>query len=218
MSDGYETAEARRGAWENRMSRRERKKLETRRRILDAALRLMADKPYDQVRIEDICTEADVANATFFLHFPNKSALVLAYNEDVAAKVEEKLASDGLDASGRLQTLLKVYLAEWGTHSHLMRQIVLELISQPASGATFNEVSPGLLALVGDIVRDGQKSGEFSKKIGPETAALALIAAWNALAITWAKTGDTKHTAEAHWQTLEVFLNGLRVRDGLSRQ
>jgi AcrR family transcriptional regulator len=218
MSDGYETAEARRRAWENGMSRRERKKLETRRRILDAALRLMADKPYDQVRIEDICTEADVANATFFLHFPNKSALVLAYNEDVAAKVEEKLSSDGLSASEQLQTLLKVYLAEWGTHSHLMRQIVLELISQPASGATFNEVSPGLLALVGDIVRDGQKSGEFSKKIGPETAALALIAAWNALAITWAKTGDTKHTAEAHWQTLEVFLNGLRVRDGLSRQ
>lgn len=218
MSDGYETAETRRKVWENRMSRRERKKLETRRRILDAALRLMADKPYDQVRIEDICGEADVANATFFLHFPNKSALVLAYNEDVAAKVEEKLASDGLNASTRLQTLLKVYLAEWGTHSHLMRQIVLELISQPASGATFNEVSPGLLALVSDIIRDGQKSGEFSSKIEPETAALALIAAWNALAITWAKTGDTKRTAEAHWQTLDLFLNGLRMRDGLSRQ
>lgn len=218
MSDGYETAETRRRVWENRMSRRERKKLETRRRILDAALRLMADKPYDQVRIEDICGEADVANATFFLHFPNKSALVLAYNEDVAAKVEEKLASDGLNASTRLQTLLKVYLAEWGTHSHLMRQIVLELISQPASGATFNEVSPGLLVLVSDIIRDGQKSGEFSSKIEPETAALALIAAWNALAITWAKTGDTKRTAEAHWQTLDLFLNGLRMRDGLSRQ
>lgn len=218
MSDGYETAETRRRVWENRMSRRERKKLETRRRILDAALRLMADKPYDQVRIEDICGEADVANATFFLHFPNKSALVLAYNEDVAAKVEEKLASDGLNASTRLQTLLKVYLAEWGTHSHQMRQIVLELISQPASGATFNEVSPGLLVLVSDIIRDGQKSGEFSSKIEPETAALALIAAWNALAITWAKTGDTKRTAEAHWQTLDLFLNGLRMRDGLSRQ
>lgn len=218
MSDGQNTVEARRGAWENRMSRRERKKLETRRRILDAALRLMADKPYDQVRIEDICTEADVANATFFLHFPNKSALVLAYNEDVAAKVEEKLASDGLNATTRLQTLLKVYLAEWGAHSHLMRQIVLELISQPASGATFNEVSPGLLTLVGDIIRAGQKSGEFSTKIEPETAALGLVAGWNAHAIAWAKTGDTKRSADAHWQTLEVYLNGLRVRDGLSRQ
>jgi AcrR family transcriptional regulator len=218
MSDGYGTVESRRGAWENRMSRRERKKLETRRRILDAALRLMDDKPYDQVRIEDICTEADVANATFFLHFPNKSALVLAYNEDVAAKIEEKLGADGLDAAGRLQTLLKVYLAEWGTHSHLMRQIVLELISQPASGATFNEVSPGLLSLVGSIIRDGQKSGEFSPKIEPETAALALVAGWNAHAITWAKTGDTKRSADAHWQTLEVYLDGLRARDGLSRR
>jgi AcrR family transcriptional regulator len=217
MPDGYDTAETRSKGWENPMSRRERKKLETRRRILDAALRLMADKPYDQVRIEDICTEADVANATFFLHFPNKSALALAYNEDVAAKVEEKLASDGLTASERLKTLLKIYLAEWGAHSHLMRQIVLELISQPASGATFNEVSPGLLTVVGTVVRDGQKSGEFSSKIEPETAALALVAAWNAIAITWAKTGDTERAVDAHWQTLDLFLNGLLARDGLSR-
>lgn len=210
MSDSYDRADA-------QLSRRERKKRDTRRRILDAALELMADKPYDQVRIEDICTAADVANATFFLHFPNKSALALAYNEDVAAKVEEKLAGDGLDAADRLKTLLKVYLAEWGAHSHLMRQIVLELISQPASGATFNEVSPGLLTLVGNIVRDGQKAGQFNSKIEPETAALALVAAWNAIAISWAKTGDTKRASDAHWQTLEVFLNGLLARDGLSR-
>ncbi len=217
MPDGYDTAGTRSRGWENPMSRRERKKLETRRRILDAALRLMSDKPYDQVRIEDICTEADVANATYFLNFTNKSALALAYNEDVAAKVEEKLSSEGLSASERLKTLLKIYLTEWGAHSHLMRQIVLELISQPASGATFNEVSPGLLTVVGNVVRDGQKSGEFSSKIEPETAALALVAAWNAIAITWAKTGDTERAVDAHWQTLDLFLNGLLARDGLSR-
>ena len=210
MSGGYDRAEA-------QMSRRERKKRDTRRRILDAALQLMADKPYDEVRIEDICTAADVANATFFLHFPNKSALALAYNEDVAAKVEETLASDGLSAAERLKTLLKTYLSEWGAHSHLMRQIVLELISQPASGATFNEVSPGLLTVVGRVIREGQKTNQFNRTIEPETAALALVAAWNAIAISWAKTGDTKRAADAHWQTLEVFLNGLLARDGLSR-
>lgn len=203
---------------DSQVSRRERKKRETRRRILDAALGLMSEKPYDQVRIEDICAAADVANATFFLHFPNKSALALAYNEDVAAKVEEQLASDGMDAAERLKTLLKIYLAEWGAHSHLMRQIVLELIAQPASANTFNEVSPGLLSIVGAIVRDGQEASEFSRKIEPETAALALVAAWNAIAISWAKTGDTKKASEAHWQTLEVFLHGLRLRDALSRQ
>lgn len=212
MSEGYD-----RTVDYPQMSRRERKKRDTRRRILDAALQLMADRPYDQVRIEDICVAADVANATFFLHFPNKSALALAYNEDVASKVAEQLNGGPMPSAERLRTLLRIYLAEWGAHSHLMRQIVLELLAQPASGAVFNEVSPGLLTLVADVVREGQSNKEFAAKIAPETAALALVAAWNALAISWAKTGDTKHAAEAHWQTLEVFLHGLVDRDGLSQ-
>jgi AcrR family transcriptional regulator len=195
------------------ISRRERKKRDTRRRILDAAMQLMADKPYDDVRIEDICLAADVANATFFLHFPNKSALVLAFNDDVAAKIAEQLNGIDARAAERLKKLLEIYLAEWGTHRHLMRQIVLEFLSQPASGASFNEVSPGLLGLVGAIIASGQKAREFTAKIAPETAALTLVAAWNAIAITWAKTGDTKQAAEAHWQTLEVFLQGLLSRD-----
>jgi len=194
------------------ISRRERKKRDTRRRILEAAMQLMVDKTYDDVRIEDICTAADVANATFFLHFPNKSALVIAFNDDVAAKIADQLSEAGAKASERLKTLLRIYLAEWGSHRHLMRQIVLEFIAQPASGAAFNEVSPGLLGLVGTIIRDGQTSGEFTPRIAPETAALALVAAWNAIAITWAKTGDTKQATDAHWQTLEVFLNGLLAR------
>lgn len=194
------------------ISRRERKKRDTRRRILDAAMQLMAETPYDQVRIEDICSAADVANATFFLHFPNKSALVLAFNDDVAAKIAEQLADGGVGAAERLKSLLTIYLAEWGAHRHLMRQIVLEFIGQPAFAAAFNEVSPGLLGLVGTIIRDGQSSGEFSSRIAPETAGLGLVAAWNAIAISWAKTGDTKQAAEAHWQTLDVFLQGLLAR------
>ena len=200
------------------LSRRERKKRETRKRILDAAMKLMSNTPYDQVRIEDICATADVANATFFLHFENKSALVLAFNEDVAAKISGELGDASILAVEQLKRLLAVYLNEWGSHRHLMRQIVLEFISQPNSNASFNEVSPGLLNLVRNTIRGGQNSGEFTHKIGPETAALALVAAWNAIAIAWAKSGDTKQAAEAHWQTLDVFLTGLLNRDGLTQQ
>jgi hypothetical protein len=46
---------------------------------------------------------------------------------------------------------------------------------------------------------------------------LALVAAWNAIAISWAKTGDTKQATDAHRQTLEIFLQGLLARDGLPR-
>ena len=206
MSDGYERADY------PTISRRERKKRDTRRRILDAAMQLMTDTPFDQVRIEDICSAADVANATFFLHFPNKSALVLAFNDEVAAKIADQLAGSRAGAAERLRELLKIYLAEWGAHRHLMRQIVLEFIAQPSSAAGFNEVSPGLLGVVAGIIKDGQTASEFAAIITPETAGLALVAAWNAIAISWAKTGDTKQAADAHWQTLDVFLHGLIAR------
>lgn len=199
------------------MSRRERKKRETRKRILDAAMHLMADRPYDQVRIEDICSEADVANATFFLHFENKSALVLAFNEEVASKIADELLDRSRAAGDQLKRLLEVYLREWGAHRHLMRQIVLEFVSQSNASASFNEVSPGLLELVGKTIQAGQKSGEFLSTIAPETAAIALVSAWNAMAISWARSGDTKSAADAHWQTLELFLAGLSACDRLSR-
>ena len=114
----------------------------------------------------------------------------MAFNEDVAAKVDEKLASAGT-ARERLQQLLKIYLAEWGAHSHLMRQIVLEFISQPASGATFNEVFARPIERGRLDHRRWSEIRRVRAKIEPETAGLALVAAWNAIAITWAKTGDT---------------------------
>ena len=73
------------------ISRRERKKRETRRRILEAALDLMTDRSYADVKIEEISAAADVANATFFLHFPTKASLITAFNDEVAARSRSRL-------------------------------------------------------------------------------------------------------------------------------
>lgn len=52
--------------------RRERKKQATRRALQQAALRLSLDHDVDQVTVEAICREADVAPRTFFNHFATK--------------------------------------------------------------------------------------------------------------------------------------------------
>src|SRR5215813_9035283 len=87
------------------ISRRERKKRETRRRILDAALKLMATRPYSEVKIEEISAAADVANATFFLHFPTKASLITAFNEEVAGKIAEALGAFQGSAVDKLEHL-----------------------------------------------------------------------------------------------------------------
>lgn len=62
------------------------KRARTRRRIFDAAMRLFEERGYRETTVADICTAADVARATFFLHFPLKSALVLELSRAMAAE------------------------------------------------------------------------------------------------------------------------------------
>jgi AcrR family transcriptional regulator len=44
-------------------------------RILDAAIQLFAERPYHEVRMDDVAERAKVAKGTLYLHFKDKEAL-----------------------------------------------------------------------------------------------------------------------------------------------
>ena len=52
------------------------RQLRTRKTLLDAMLRLVVDRPFDQVTIREIAEEAGIGYATFFRHYPSKEALL----------------------------------------------------------------------------------------------------------------------------------------------
>ncbi|HZW29624.1 MAG TPA: helix-turn-helix domain-containing protein, partial [Isosphaeraceae bacterium] len=45
------------------------------RRIIDAAIQLFAERPYHEVRMEDIAARAQVAKGTLYLHYQDKEDL-----------------------------------------------------------------------------------------------------------------------------------------------
>jgi AcrR family transcriptional regulator len=65
-------------------SRLDRRKQETRARILEAAVDLFGEVGFEATKVADICERADVARQTFFNHFPAKDELLRAlYREGV---------------------------------------------------------------------------------------------------------------------------------------
>ena len=58
------------------LSRRERKKGETRERIFKAACKLFRHKGFEATTIDEIADKADVAKGTFFNYFPRKEAVL----------------------------------------------------------------------------------------------------------------------------------------------
>lgn len=74
------------------VSRGERRKRETRERLMQAALRLFAERGVDAVPINEITEAADVGFGSFYNHFPSKEAL----HDALLARLFEQFA-DAID-------------------------------------------------------------------------------------------------------------------------
>ncbi len=73
------------------ISRRERKKIKTRRRLLQAALQLFRQHGYDATTVEQIAEAADVAKSTFFNYFETKETILPALAEWRLEQLKEAL-------------------------------------------------------------------------------------------------------------------------------
>jgi AcrR family transcriptional regulator len=70
------------------IDRAERRKIESRERLLAAARRLFIERGYHATRPQDIARAADVGHGTFYLHFADKQECFLAFAERACAELE----------------------------------------------------------------------------------------------------------------------------------
>src|SRR4051812_41863471 len=93
---------------------RERKKRATRQALHGAALRLVAERGFDDVTIEDIAAAADVSPRTFFNYFGSKEDVIVNPDPDRVERLRTLLASHTSADEQPLDVLESVLLENLG--------------------------------------------------------------------------------------------------------
>jgi AcrR family transcriptional regulator len=89
--------------------------LRSRRMLMEALARLLMKKEFEDISIQEIADEATLNRATFYLHYPDKNALLQAMTESRFRDLIERRAITFTDCNGALRAIATGvcdYLAE----------------------------------------------------------------------------------------------------------
>ena len=75
------------------VSLRERKKADTRRRLMTLALRLFEERGFDETTVGELAAAAEVAPRTFFRYFPTKVEVLFGDHDELVALLRDTLAA-----------------------------------------------------------------------------------------------------------------------------
>lgn len=153
--------------------------------LLDAALRVFAEKGYRATRLEAVAAAAAVTKGAIYYYFAGKEDLlgqaVRSRHEAIFDEVAEALAEQGGDvpAATRIRFVLRKVWRHWldpatGAAVRLMvGEVSVEL---PGLFRTWAEAGPVRgWSLVRELIEDGKRRGEFRADVDAEVGARLVV-------------------------------------------
>jgi len=138
--------------------------LRSRRMLMDSLKKLLKKKEFEEISVQEIADDATLNRATFYLHYPDKNALLQAMTESRFRDLIERRGITFTDCNGALRAVaLGVcdYLAETtGCPGQLARM--------PLEGS--------IIPVVEDMFKEGLARHRMTP--GVDAALLATTAAW----------------------------------------
>jgi len=175
------------------LPRRERRKLEVRIRILRASVALFEMKGSEGATVAAICERADIAQKTFFNHFPSKRHLLRALAQyalrELLAEIEEACKRP-LSTRGRINYFFEGIARNVDEAGPMRRELLSEMIQVAHASGSEQEQARQLHDAFNGIVLGGADLGDIRTEHSQETLTEMLMGAYYVLMFNWANLED----------------------------
>jgi AcrR family transcriptional regulator len=168
--------------------RRERRALETRVRLFRCALKLFAERGFQNVTVEDITEAADVGKGTFFNYFDTKDHVLGVMVEIQLGKVAHaaELAAEGKKTIHYVLHKLALALAEEpGRSPGLARAVISSFLASESVRAIIGRNMCEGQKTIAAVVAVGQQRGEIEPLLDSVKVALQLQQCMMGTVLLW---------------------------------
>ncbi len=160
----------------------------TRRRILDAAVQVFADRGYHDAAVDDIVRVSGTSKGAVYFHFPNKQGIFLALVEFLATQLIDRMDSAIASEKGgiaKVEVALRTVLEAFASHRSLARILLIEVVGL---GRGFDPKLFALRARLTEAIKRHLDRAVADGSIPPqdtETAARVWLGAINEVVTRW---------------------------------
>ncbi|MBN2002937.1 MAG: TetR/AcrR family transcriptional regulator [Anaerolineae bacterium] len=157
-------------------SRRERRKEQTRQRLLEVAERLFRTQGFDATTVEEIAETADVAKGTFFNYFESKESLLGDILQQRTYPLLMSPPAEGCPSTERIEALLKALWEELFPYRHIAKRMMAHALARPHPWPHQGQPLPPRTFT--KLIQEGQAQGIFRANLNVEAASILITSAF----------------------------------------
>lgn len=184
-----------------------------RRRLLEGLAVCVARHGYAQTTIADIAAAAHVSKRTFYEHFADKQACMIALYESASAASRRQLGLDEADAEAlpwadQVERAVRRYFSHLATRPLLMRALFMEVLSLGPEGLRARRTNLDALA---EAIQHSAATQGVSLPAAEAAALIGMLSEWILLAIEQDRVATLPDDAPAVAAMLRAAILGRRL-------
>lgn len=201
-----------------RGNRIERKKEETKKKIITVAMELFNKQGFDQTTVDQIALEADVAKGTIYNHFPVKEAIIGEYiKRDIENRKPEIIRElqELPDTRSRLTATFSKSLewAEVGIKKDLFKKFYAYRRQTFEQTIRDRSLKSGFHLGLEYIISLGKENREIRKDIPTEILAMQLESLFDTTLVRWLIIPEEYPVNDSIAWNIDLFLSGAANRE-----